>query len=88
MAHSKSARKRVKNNELARDRNRAQRSRLRTQLKKFRLAVQESDSAKVGELLTPTLSMLDHSWSAGLLHRNTASRLKSRMTRAAQGVQS
>ena len=87
MANTKSARKRVRNNEFARARNRSMRSRLRTHVKKFRVAVKAEDTAKVSELLTPTLSLVDHSWSTGLLHRNTASRLKSRLTKAAQTLQ-
>ena len=59
MANHKSAIKRIRQTARITARHRAHRSRLRSQLKTFRSAVSEQDSARVGELLGPTISMVD-----------------------------
>lgn len=61
--------------------NTARRSQLRSQLKKLRglLAKKDGDSAR--RELTRTVSILDRSVSHGIMHRNTAARHKSRLTR-------
>lgn len=61
--------------------NRAHKSRLRTQVKKFRLAVTAGNLAQARELLRPTLSVIDHSIQKGIIHPNTAARTKSRLMR-------
>ena len=86
MAHSKSARKRVRQDVERRDRNRYWRKRLRTQLKKMRGALETRDTARVNELLRPTLALVDHTKSAGHIHANTAARLKSRLTRQSNAL--
>lgn len=59
--------------------NRANKSHLRTQVKKFRQAVAEGNLATARELLRPTMSLLDRSIRKGILHANTAARAKSRL---------
>ncbi len=61
--------------------NRARRSRLRTQIKRLRDLVARKDAAGARGALKPTLSLIDRSLSKGILHRNTAARYKSRLTR-------
>ena len=79
MANSRSAVKRVRQNETRRNRNRGHRSKLRTELKKLRLAIDASDAGKVRELLPGTVSLVDTMVKKGVLHENTGNRYKSRL---------
>ncbi len=81
MAHSVSAIKRVRQNERQRVRNRADRTRLRTQIKKFRQAVDAQNADEAKKLLPGTISLIDVMVKKGVLHENTGSRYKSRLTR-------
>lgn len=79
MANTKSAEKRNRQNVKARERNRAQRSSLRTAIKKLRVAVSSGDAAKAQELLSTTLGVIDKTAQKKVIHANTASRYKSRL---------
>jgi small subunit ribosomal protein S20 len=81
MANHKSAEKRVRQNAKRNEINRSNRSKLRTQIKKLRAAVSSSDKKLSGELLTPTVSVIDKAVNKGLIHKNTAARYKSRLTK-------
>ena len=83
MANHKSAIKRMRQTAHRTERHRAHRSRLRTQLKKFSTAASQKDKAKVGELLGPTIGMVDKAVQKGVLHRNKGNRLKSSLSLAA-----
>lgn len=80
MPNHKSAEKRVRQNEKRRNVNRSNKSKLRTQIKKLRSALGASDAKQSGELLIPTVSLIDKAVNKGVLHRNTAARHKSRLT--------
>lgn len=80
MPNHKSAIKRVKQNEKRRAINRGNRGSLRTQIKKLRLALADSNKTESQELLSPTVSMIDKAVNKGIIHRNTAARHKSRLT--------
>lgn len=71
----------MKQEAVRRERNRANSSRLRTQMKKLRGAISDGDAARARELLTPTESLIDKSVQKGVIHRNAAARYKSRLTR-------
>jgi small subunit ribosomal protein S20 len=81
MANHKSAEKRIRQNARRKEINRSNRSKLRTQIKKLRAAIAGQDKTASGELLNPTVSVIDKSVNKGLIHRNTAARYKSRLTR-------
>jgi len=81
MANHKSALKRVRQNEKRNEQNRSNRSKLRTQIKKLRSAVGSSDKNSSNELLLPTVSLIDKAVNKGLIHKNTAARYKSRLTK-------
>lgn len=81
MANHKSAEKRVRQNEKRNLINRSNRSKLRTQIKSLRSALTQTDKAQSTELLNPTVSLIDKAVNKGLIHRNTAARHKSRLTR-------
>jgi small subunit ribosomal protein S20 len=80
MPNHKSAIKRVRQTIKRNTINRANRSRLRTQIKKLRKALSENEATQSNELLTPTVSLIDKMVNKGILHKNTAARHKSRLT--------
>jgi small subunit ribosomal protein S20 len=82
----KQARKRHRQSLERRMRNRSVRSRVRRQMRLMRTAIADGDADKVKELLPETLSVIDVGWRKGVLHRNTASRYKSRMAKQAHAV--
>lgn len=81
MANHKSAEKRVRQNVKRNEINRSNRSKLRTQIKKLRSALTSTDKKQSTELLNPTVSVIDKAVNKGLIHRNTAARYKSRLTK-------
>ena len=81
MANHKSAVKRVRQTAKRNANNRSNRGKLRTQIKKLRSAVAGSDKNLSGELLNPTISVIDKAVNKGLIHKNTAARYKSRLTK-------
>ena len=88
MANTKSAEKRIRQNAKERERNRGQRSTLRTAVKKLRSAIDSGDAKQAGELLPQTLKVLDSTAQKKVIHANTAARTKSRLTRTVAGLQS
>lgn len=80
MASHKSALKRIKQTRQRTERNRMHLTRLRHQIRKLRIALDGKDKAAAQALLSPTLSLIDHSVHKGILHRNTAARYKSRLS--------
>ena len=86
MANTKSAVKRIgqaaKNNE----RNRAQKSQMRTEIKKLRQKIDDGDAAGARELLPETLRVIDRAAQKSAVHKNVAARTKSRLTRAVEKV--
>ena len=81
MANHKSAEKRIRQNETRKTINRANRSKLRTQIKKLRTALGTQDKAASGETLAPTVSLIDKMSGKGIIHDNAAGRYKSRLAR-------
>lgn len=76
MPNIRSAEKRARQNRRGRDRNRQDRSRLRTALKKVRQA-ETPDASRAA--LTEAESLLDRLATKGVIHRNTAARHKARL---------
>lgn len=83
MAHSLSAKKRIRQNEKNRLRNRVRRERLKQALRSFDNAMNSGDSANIGAELQKAYKALDKARDKGILHRRTADRNKSRLARAA-----
>ncbi len=81
MANHKSAEKRVRQNAKRNEINRSNRSKLRTQIKKLRSAVSATEKKLSNELLNPTVSTIDKAVNKGIIHKNTAARYKSRLTK-------
>lgn len=80
MPNIKSAIKRVKTTSTRTLRNAAQKSALRTSIKKYEAAVAAND-ANAPALLKEACRKLDKAVSKGLVHKNTAARKKSRLTK-------
>ncbi len=81
MANHKSAEKRARQNVRRNEINRSNRSKLRTSIKNLRVAIAGHDKNVGGELLGPTVSLIDKAVNKGIIHKNTAARYKSRLTK-------
>ena len=80
MAHHKSAKKRIRRNARAADRNRSRVSRIRTFVKKVETAIGSGDKATAEGALRAAQPELHRGVSKGVLHRNTAARKISRLS--------
>jgi small subunit ribosomal protein S20 len=63
-----------------RERNRKFRSQLRTTLKQIRSVIASKDKAAAQKQLSAAVSVIDKMAAKGVIHRNTASRYKSRLS--------
>ena len=79
MPRIKSAKKALRKSKSAAERNRAQRSELRTVVKKVRAATTKAEAEKA---LIMANSMLDRAGRKNLVHRRNAARMKSRLAAA------
>ena len=77
MANIKSQIKRNRTNEVARQRNKAAKSAVRTAIKKVKVAVDAKDLEKAELALKEAFRLIDKSVSDGIQHKNTAARQKS-----------
>ncbi|MBN2679693.1 30S ribosomal protein S20 [Acidithiobacillus montserratensis] len=80
MANTAQARKRVLQNEKHRLHNASMRSRLRTFVKKVLKAVHDGNQEEARIALRTAESVIDKSAGKGVVHRNAASRTKSRLS--------
>ena len=62
--------------------NRANRTQVRTVMKRMRGALASQDASAAGSLLSNVFSAIDRAVTKGVLHENTANRYKSRLTLA------
>ena len=81
MAHSLSAKKRVRQNEKRRARNRARKEVIKNQVKSFTTALTAGDFAKAEGELKLVAKRLDKVASKGTIHKNTAARRRSRLAK-------
>lgn len=79
MAHSLSAKKRVRQNEKSRLRNRRRGSALKSTIKGFLGMVQHGKVDEAEKELSKVCQAIDKIAAKGTLHKNTASRYKSRL---------
>ena len=77
MANTKSAKKRIRQNERRRIRNRGVRSKVRSAVKLARAAT----GAEMRASIADAIRSLDKAVTKGVLHRNTAARKKSALAR-------
>ena len=86
MANIKSAIKRVKTNEKANARNSAQKSAMRTSVKKAEVAL-TSNTEETKETVLAAAKHLDKAATKGLIHKNAAARKKSRLVKKLNELQ-
>ena len=82
MPNSSSAKKSLRQNHRRRDRNRTQRSALRTLIKKCRSAIDAGDVAAAESAYQAAQKELDQAGAKRLIHPNAAARTKSRLSKA------
>jgi len=68
------------------DVNRANRTRVRTLMRRLRTAITAGDPTAAGNLLSPTMAAIDQAITKGVLHENTGNRYKSRLTVAFNNI--
>lgn len=76
----------MRQNEKRKQINRSNRTRVRSSIKKLRVALESGDAKELQTLLPATVSTIDKAVQKGVLHRNTAARYKSRLTANANQV--
>jgi small subunit ribosomal protein S20 len=86
MANSAQARKRARQAEATRQRNASLRSALRTAVKKVRKAIDSGDKAAASKQLVESQSVLDRIADKKIVHKNLASRTKSRLAQAIKSM--
>jgi small subunit ribosomal protein S20 len=86
MANHFSALKRARQTEKRTARNRANTSRLRSALRQLREALTKGDKTAAEQVFRQTVSALDKGVQKGVVHKNTASRYKSRLSARLRAV--
>jgi small subunit ribosomal protein S20 len=86
VAHSLSAKKRVRQNAKRNARNRARKEMLKTQVKAFTAALTAHDPAKAETELKLVTSRLDRLAAKNTIHKNAAARKRSRLTKRLNAV--
>ena len=86
MANTSSAKKAVRKLERRTRINRMRRSTMRTQLRKAEEAIAAGDAAAAATVLTATESIVMRSVQKGVIHKNTASRKVSRLTKRVKAL--
>ncbi len=86
MANIKSQKKRILTNEKARLRNKAVKSGLRTNVRKFNEALAEGDAEKVQQLAKVATRSLDKAATKGVIHKNQAANRKSAIASKASAL--
>lgn len=79
MAHSKSAKKRIRVAARRQERNKPLRTEARTFVKKAEVAIAAGDEDAAQQATLQAVSVLDRVANKGVIHRNNAARRKSRL---------
>jgi small subunit ribosomal protein S20 len=86
VANIKSQIKRIKTNEIARQRNVAVKSALKTTVRRFRAASDAGDKAAATAALQTASKALDKAASKGVIHKNQAANRKSALAKKASAL--
>jgi len=81
MAHSLSAKKRIRQNEKRRARNRWRKSQVRVATKEFQEAAMHGSADQAEQTYREAAQTLDKVAAKGVIHKNTAARRKSRLAK-------
>ncbi|MBL8840571.1 MAG: 30S ribosomal protein S20 [Planctomycetes bacterium] len=87
MAHTESAKKNYRKMLKRRERNVAASSRIKSTTKKLLAAVEKGDLAGAQKLLPEAMKAIDKAAKAAVIHDNTASNKKSRLSRSINRLQ-
>ena len=86
MANSAQARKRARQSEATRKRNASLKSELRTAVKKVKKAIGVGDKAAAVQTLQTSQAVIDRIAEKKIVHKNRASRTKSRLAQAIKAM--
>ena len=86
MANTAQARKRARQAEATRQRNASQKSALRTAVKKVKKAIAAGDKAAATTQLRESQAVIDRIADKRIVHKNLASRTKSRLAQAIKAL--
>ena len=86
MANTAQARKRARQAEATRQRNASQKSELRTAVKKVKKAIAAGDKALATSTLRESQAIIDRIADKRIVHKNLASRTKSRLSQAIKAL--
>ena len=86
MANSAQARKRARQAEATRMRNASQKSELRTAVKKVKKAIAAGDKTAATKQFVESQSVIDRITDKKVVHKNLASRTKSRLVQAIKAL--
>ena len=81
MANHKSALKKMRQDEVRRLRNKAYKTRVKNVVKAVEAAIDENNPEAAEKALYDAVSVIDRVASKGVIHKNTAARKKSRLTK-------
>ena len=81
MAHTQSAKKRIRQNAKCRARNRWRKAKVKEAVRGFEEALQAGNVQQAAEELKAVYKKLDQVAAKGTIHKNAASRKKARLTR-------
>jgi len=86
MANSAQARKRARQAEATRQRNASLKSELRSAVKKVKKAIEAGDKAAAATTMQASQSVIDRIAEKKIVHKNSASRTKSRLAQAIKAM--
>ena len=86
MANIKSAKKRVLTSAKRAERNKSQKTAVKTYIKKVYAAIDANDKAAADAALKEAISQMEKAGSKGLFHKGTVSRKVSRLTKAVNKI--
>ena len=86
MANHKSAVKRARQNEIRRLRNKATRTRVKSIVKEVRTSAGEASSEETKAILNTAQSVIDKASKKGVIHKRSAARKISRLTKLANSA--
>lgn len=86
MANHKSALKRARQNEIKRIRNRAVKTRVKKVVKNIRLTIEEGSSDTATGQLNTAKSIIDKAAKKGVIHKKTAARKISRLSKRVNAI--
>jgi small subunit ribosomal protein S20 len=86
LANHASAIKRARQNEIRRLRNKANKTKVKHNVKEVRAAIAENDSENAVQKLKTAQAIIDKAAKKGVLHKNTAARKISRLSRQINGL--